>query len=372
MFSLVSRFLQIMERDFLSLCSKESSPEINNEGSKNSGFTNVSAVKWPFLNKVSAHSYLTPLKVSEDDKAKMISSGFIQNSFKHDGQGGIHFSVNQYPVQHNVNFMNRHHDVKMFPVSNQANSLSAVHPLLKNHLVTFGQNMNVANAKQSLLGGSPVTAPHSVLPIVGTVAGLVEPCEIPSAPAPQLTMFYGGTVNIFNDITPEKAQAIMLLAGSGLSAASNRAQPEVQASSSKFASGDDGLPISPPVDIPPCSGISSPLSVSSHTGPQPGSGSSSSDEFMAAKTSRGPTPTTSACKVVTPKVVNATTMVPSAIPQARKASLARFLEKRKERVMSTAPYNLNKKSEDAQMPNSIGANISATTSTANMPVANQG
>jgi len=70
--------------------------------------------------------------------------------------------------------MNRHHDVKMFPVSNQANSLSAVHPLLKNHLATFGQNINGANAKQSLLGGS-VTAPHSVLPIVGTVAGLVEP-----------------------------------------------------------------------------------------------------------------------------------------------------------------------------------------------------
>ncbi|KEH40584.1 jasmonate zim-domain protein [Medicago truncatula] len=300
-----------MERDFLSLCSKESSPEINNEGSKNSGFSNVSAVKWPFLNKVAVHSYLTPFKVSEDDKAKMISSGFIQN-------------------------------------------------------------INGANAKQSLLGGLPVTAPHSVLPIVGTVAGLVEPCEKPSAPAPQLTMFYGGTVNIFNDITPEKAQAIMLLAGSGLSAASNRAQPEVQASSSKFASGDDGLPISPPVYIPPCSGISSPLSVSSHTGPQPGSGSSSSDEFMAAKTSRGPTPTTSACKVVTPKVVNATTMIPSAIPQARKASLARFLEKRKERVMSTAPYNLNKKSEDAQMPNSMGANISATTGTANMLVANQG
>lgn len=42
------------------------------------GFTNVSTVKWPFLNKVAVHSYLTPFKVSEDDKAKMISSGFIQ------------------------------------------------------------------------------------------------------------------------------------------------------------------------------------------------------------------------------------------------------------------------------------------------------
>ncbi|CAJ2674365.1 unnamed protein product [Trifolium pratense] len=288
-----------MERDFMGLSSKESLPttkhEINNEGSKDSGFTKVSAVKWPFMNKVSAHPYMMPFNVYEEDKAKMISSGFIEN-------------------------------------------------------------MNGPNVKQPLVGGLSVTKPHPVLPISGTVAGLTEPCVKPSASASQLTMFFAGTVNVFNDITPEKAKAIMLLAGSGISAASNLVQPEVQAPSSKFASGDDGVPMSPPVNIPPSSGISSPLSVSSHTGPQSGSGSSSSDEFLAAKTSRGPTPTTSASKVETPKVVNATTMFSSAIPQARKASLARFLEKRKERVMSAAPYNLNNKnSEDAPIPNSVVA-----------------
>ncbi|GAU40724.1 hypothetical protein TSUD_14090 [Trifolium subterraneum] len=277
------------------------------------------------MNKVSAHPYLMPFNVSEEDKAKMTSSGFIEKSFKHDGQGGFHFSANPYHVQHDVNYMNRPHDAKMF-------SVSAGHPFLKNHFATFGQNMNGANVKQPLLGGLSAAKPHSVLPIGGTVAGLTEPCVKPSAPTSQLTMFYAGTVNIFNDITPEKAP------------------------SSKFASGDDGTPMSPPANIPPSSGISSPLSVSSHTGPQSGSGSSSSDEFLAAKTSRGPTPTTSASKVETPKVVNATTMFSSAIPQARKASLARFLEKRKERVMSAAPYNLNNKnSEDAPMPNSMVA-----------------
>jgi jasmonate ZIM domain-containing protein len=350
-----------MERDFMGLSSKESLPiakqEINNEGFKDlGGFTKVSAVKWPFMNKVSGHPYLMPFNVSEEDKAKMTSSGFIEKSFKHDGQGGFHFSANPYHVQHDVNYMNRPHDAKMFSVSNQAISVSAGHSFLKNHYATFGQNMNGAYVKQPLLGGFSVTKPHPVLPIGGTVAGLTEPCVKPSAPASQLTMFYAGTVNIFNDITPEKAQAIMLLAGSGISAASNMVQLEVPVPSSKFASGDDGVPMSPPVLIPPSSGISSPLSVSSHTGPQSGSGSSSSDEFLAAKTSRGPTPTTSASKVETPKVVNATTMFTSAIPQARKASLARFLEKRKERVMSAAPYNLNnKKSEDAPMPNSMVA-----------------
>ncbi|KAI5394536.1 protein TIFY 6B [Lathyrus oleraceus] len=354
-----------MERDFLSLCSNQ---EINNEASKNSGFTKVSAVKWPYFNKVSVHPYLMPFNGSEEDKAKMTSSGFVEKSFKHDGQGGIHFSVNPYPVQHDVN---RAHDVKMFSVSNQAISVPAGHPFVKNHFATVGQNMNGANVKQPLLVGSPLTTPHSVLPRVGAVAGLVEQCVKPSAPAPQLTMFYAGTVNIFKDITPEQVQAIMLLAGNGLSAASNTAQPEVQAPSSKFVSDDDGVPMSPPVNIPPFSAISSPLSVSSHTGPQSGSGSVCSDEFLTAKTSRGPTPTTSASKVETPKVVNATTMFPSAIPQARKASLARFLEKRKERVTSATPYNLNKKSEDAPSLNSLAANISTTTGTS-APLSKQG
>ena len=187
----------------------------------------------------------------------------------------------------------------------------------------------------------------------------------------------------------------MLLAGSGLSAASNMAQPKVQAPGSKVAAGD-GVPVSQPANTPPCSGLPSPLSVSSHTGAQSGSGSTSTDEFLTAKTA-GVT-TTSVSNVEPPKVVSATTMLTSgilailfltlvvwcffsstsywslvweyffanyiltrdesicsldlsvcliskcfylmilaichaAVPQARKASLARFLEKRKERLV---------------------------------------
>ena len=58
--------------------------------------------------------------------------------------------------------------------------------------------------------------------------------------------------------------------------------------------------------------------------------------------------------------VAATPMMPSAVPQARKASLARFLEKRKERVMSTAPYNISKKSPECATPGSNGMSYTAS------------
>ncbi|XP_015957233.1 protein TIFY 6A [Arachis duranensis] len=320
-----------MERDFMGLSSKEPlvvKEEINDDGSKDSGFTKGSTAQWLFSSKVSAVPHLMSFKVSQDEKPFDSTLKFpapeLQKSFNHNGQGGFHFSMTPYPVQHDVNSVNRPHDVKMFSVSNQAISVSVGNPYLKNHFASAAQNIGSANVKQTLLGGIPIT------PTIGAVAERNVKTAPPSA---QLTIFYAGTVNVFQDISAEKAQAIMLLAGNEL------AQPKVQAGGSKLGAGD-----SVAVNTPPSSGVPSPLSVSSHSGAQSGSGSTSTDEFLTAKTTG--VPTGSVSKVEPPKVVSATTMLTSAVPQARKASLARFLEKRKERVMNSAPYNLNKKSEE--------------------------
>ena len=258
--------------------------EINDDGSKDSGFTKGSTAQWLFSSKVSAVPHLMSFKVSQDEKP-------FDSTLK-------------FPAP----------ELQMFSVSNQAISVSVGNPYLKNHFASAAQNIGSANVKQTLLGGIPIT------PTIGAVAERNVKTAPPSA---QLTIFYAGTVNVFQDISAEKAQAIMLLAGNEL------AQPKVQAAGSKLGAGD-----SVPVNTPPCSGVPSPLSVSSHSGAQSGSGSTSTDEFLTAKTTGAPTGSVS--MVEPPKVVSATTMLTSAVPQARKASLACFLEKRKERVMNSA------------------------------------
>ncbi|XVF02892.1 hypothetical protein REPUB_Repub04eG0213900 [Reevesia pubescens] len=361
-----------MERDFLGLNSKESlvvvKEEVNTNGYKEIGLTKSTGMQWPFSNKVSAVPHLMNFNFAQGDKTKRIGSdslvslGFmpistadaaeVQKSFNHNRQGGSNFSWTASSVQHDVHPVQFPYDVKMFPVSNQAISASVNNPFMKNHFATTSQNLPANTVKPQLLGGIPVTTPHSILPTLGSVGGSIEPWKSVKAsgsPA-QLTIFYAGTVNVYNDITPEKAQAIMFLAGNGSPMASNVAHPKVQSQTpiSKPVQ-VDSIPANQLINTQLTSGVSSPLSVSSHTGDQSRSGSTSTDDLMVCKTTG--TSTTPISKVEPPKLVNtmgsvATAGMMPSVPQARKASLARFLEKRKERVMSAAPYYLSNKPLD--------------------------
>lgn len=120
-------------------------------------------------------------------------------------------------------------------------------------------------------------------------------------------------VKLLNGAIFLQAQAIMLLAGSSVAIAPSMVQPKVHApvpvSVSKLAAAGDGVAATQPANTPPGSGISSPISVSSHSGAQSGSGSTSTDEFLAAKTTG--VPITPVSIVEPPKIVTATTMLAS-------------------------------------------------------------
>lgn len=89
------------------------------------------------------------------------------------------------------------------------------------------------------------------------------------------------TVNIYDDISHEKAQAIMFLAGNRASMASIMGQPtaQVQALASNLIASDDAL-ANQPMNMSPCSGPSSPVSVSAPFVAQSGSVYTSTEEVF--------------------------------------------------------------------------------------------
>ncbi|KAH0854739.1 LOW QUALITY PROTEIN: hypothetical protein HID58_049995 [Brassica napus] len=79
------------------------------------------------------------------------------------------------------------------------------------------------NANPPLLGGSvPLTNHSSSFRLLLTCRRMLVAS---SGSLPQLTIFYGGTVSVFNNISPDKAQAIMLCARNGLKGETERAKP---------------------------------------------------------------------------------------------------------------------------------------------------
>lgn len=104
-------------------------------------------------------------------------------------------------MQHDVHSVHRPHNVKMFSVSNQPISVSVGNPFFKNHFAT-GQNLAGATVKQPLLGGIPVSAPHSLIPTVTSIAGMTEPWyAILSLRAYLMSTFTCNLIVIWNKIS---------------------------------------------------------------------------------------------------------------------------------------------------------------------------
>ncbi|GFP88463.1 protein tify 6b [Phtheirospermum japonicum] len=200
----------------------------------------------------------------------------------------------------------------------------------------------IATSRSNLIGSvSPqpptvVPAMPSNSPVVGTT-DLRNASNVAAAPA-QLTIFYNGS-----------AQAIMLLAGNGPSVTSiaTPSPAPVQAAPISRPNVLDGFVVSQSFSTTPrrlSPAPVNPISVSqAYNSSTPHRLSPAPVNSISVSQSVGRPGAHNDANVAKPAVVVFSS--PGAVPQYRKKSLARFLEKRKERSISANPYS-DKQSQD--------------------------
>ncbi|XP_073140376.1 protein TIFY 6B-like isoform X2 [Henckelia pumila] len=302
-------------------------------------------MQWSFSNKASALPQLLSFQDVHEEKPKtgfdslastgLVSittteafgpdhnpySGVMQKNVVPEKQTGPWYKMTTYPAKH-LDSRTIHRSIL-----NQENA--AVSPT--------GLHLIGPASPQPLAGISRahhIQAIPSSSPVVGTT-DLRNIPKISTAPA-QLTLFYAGSVCVYDNISPQKAQAIMLLAGNGPTTPSSTTVPvaPVQAPMPQ-SSVLDGLVVSQPYGSNPY-----------HSGRIPITALSMSHSTINNRTTLNPGVTLPSSSRIEPKnVINSfgsdpasATLLSSTVPQFRRKSLARFLEKRKERVIAQAPY----------------------------------
>ncbi|KAL3628937.1 hypothetical protein CASFOL_027983 [Castilleja foliolosa] len=382
-----------MERDFMGLGVKhEPSEEITDA-------VRSSPMQWPFSKKgsSSSSSLLSFNGVHERKPNKtgfdsLASSGLVslktteafdssQKNVVSENQHGVRYTMTSYPTNKN--------DTYAFQRS------------------MFNQmNLTVSPAATNSMHQSVIPAMPSNSPVVGTTD--IRNASNVAAATTQLTIFYNGSVCVYENIAPDKAQAIMLLAGNGPSITSI-ATPSpslVQPASIPRPNVLDGFVVSQsfsttpsrlspapvnPINVPQAYNNSStphrlrpvpvnPISVSQaynsstphRLSPAPiNSISVSSSVARPGSTPHrlSPAPinpisvsssvarpgSNNHANVAKPAVKVMAFSSPDAVPQFRKKSLARFLEKRKERAITANPYSDTDKQSQDWSKNNPGA-----------------
>lgn len=386
-----------MEREFFGLSSKNGAWTTMKDDAANKPKDPVrsSGMRCSFPNKVSVLPQFLSFKTNQEDRPRktildpLASSGYMNMPTKEAFESnqkpflgvpqrtlsiGKHSAGNKqgmvvYPMQCCDAQSACLQEARTFPVSNQSNQVS---PVLQSNLATTGLNMVNSGIKPQPLGSKSSGTPLSVLPSIGSIVGSTDlrNSSNSSAMASQLTIFYAGSVCVYNDITPEKAKSIMSMAGNGSTPTQTMAVSTAKLQTAvSIPLKDDGFIMSqsyPPSPLP------SPLSLTSDVNSQPGGGSSSNNKLAIIRPIVGPS-TAPTNHLESPIIVGSVgsaskenaqpgilcLVSPVYLPQARKASLTRFLEKRKERMMSTSPYfYMSKKSSECSSSGSDSVSFS--------------
>ncbi|XP_078159976.1 protein TIFY 6b-like isoform X1 [Carex rostrata] len=308
-----------MERDFLGINAKPKleSPQRRDEGrgpASSSATYGNAASQWQFTNMEQPQHFLSFATRQEGESSKFSPSSF-----------------QPIPTQR-----------VLVLDTNQLHLSQSTPQYISETMAPYVNQRPSGRASTSL---SPRNAPF---------VGLYQPREVPKQLPSQLTIFYQGSVSVFDNIPLDKAKEIMSLANKASSTPCTPNPTFEQPTKALFksASFSGGIPVSSkpkqtqrpdhvfePVMLPPS--VSTQMSLA----PQAPAGSSSMSAITNESLTTGPS--CSVAPVNTAVMVSTTAPdVPRAIPQARKASLARFLEKRKERVIAAMPYPSTAKSAE--------------------------
>lgn len=364
-----------MERDFMGLAVKQ---EVLDEPIDAAPVRSL-PMQWSFPNKVSALPQLLSFQeekpktgfdslastglvtITTTDSEHKSYSDVVQKNIVPENQNGVRYTVTTYPMKH-LDTRTIHH-----PVTSPTNLtvLPAINTAVHQSFVaTAGQNL-ICSVRTEPLGGvlmsNHVRAIPSSSPVVGTT-DLRNASKISGAPA-QLTIFYNGSVCVYDNISPDKAQAIMLLAGNGPPTTSSMTVPAVpvQASVPK-SSVLDGFVVSQPYGATALRSI--PTAITSISVSQSAVRSATINDTTASKPGGI---LVSSNKVESLKVANSQASTSShflpsgTVPQFRRKSLARFLEKRKERVINAMPY-ASKQNPDCSTPGAGSPTVSMNSS----------